>query len=60
LARGLAKVYADSLETRKTMTLEFLLSHRYLQREIFIDNLLVRVHFLIMMIRLTGLAPWGV
>jgi len=27
--------------------------------EFFIDNLLVRIHFLIMMIRWTGLAPWG-
>jgi len=28
------------------------------EREFFIDNLLVRVHFIIMMIRWTGLAPW--
>ena len=28
------------------------------QREIFIDNLLVRIHFIIVMIRWTGLAPW--
>jgi len=27
-------------------------------REFFIDNLLVRVHFIIVMIRWTGLAPW--
>ena len=25
----------------------------------FIDNLLVRIHFIIVMIRWTGLAPWG-
>ena len=28
------------------------------KREFFIDNLLVRVHFIIVMIRWTGLAPW--
>ena len=28
------------------------------QREFFIDNLLVRIHFIIVMIRWTGLAPW--
>ena len=30
------------------------------KREFFIDNLLVRVHFIIVMIRWTGPAPWGV
>ena len=29
-----------------------------LERELFIVNLLVRVHFVIVMIRWTGLAPW--
>jgi len=28
------------------------------QREFFIENLLVRIHFIIEMIRWTGLAPW--
>ena len=28
------------------------------EREFFIDNLLVRIHFIIKMIRWTGLAPW--
>ena len=28
------------------------------EREFFIDNLLVRTHFVIVMIRWTGLAPW--
>ena len=28
------------------------------EREFFTDNLLVRVHFIIVMIRWTGLAPW--
>ena len=27
-------------------------------REIFIDNLLVRIHYIIVMMRWTGLAPW--
>ena len=29
-----------------------------LEREFFIDNLLVRVHFIIVIIWWTGLAPW--
>ena len=29
-----------------------------LEREFFIDNQLVRIHFIIVMIRWTGLAPW--
>ena len=33
-------------------------AHASLQREFFIDNLLVRIHFIIVMIRWTGLAPW--
>jgi len=28
------------------------------EREFFIDNLLVRIHFIVEMIRWTGLAPW--
>ena len=28
------------------------------EREFFIDNLLVRIHFINVMIRWTGLAPW--
>ena len=28
------------------------------ERQFFIDNLLVRIHFIIVMIRWTGLAPW--
>ena len=31
---------------------------RFSEREFFIDNLLVRIHFIIVMIRWTGLAPW--
>ena len=30
------------------------------EREFFIDNLLVRIHFVIVMIRWTGLAPWEI
>ena len=29
-----------------------------LERQFCIDNLLVRIHFIIVMIRWTGLAPW--
>jgi len=28
------------------------------ERELVIDNILVRIHFIIVMIRWTGLAPW--
>jgi len=28
------------------------------EREFFIDNILVRIHFIIVVIRWTGLAPW--
>jgi len=35
-----------------------LLSLPALAREFFIDNLLVRIRFIIVMIRWTGLAPW--
>jgi len=31
---------------------------RLLEREFFIDNLLVRIHYIIVMIKWTGLAPW--
>ena len=33
-------------------------THQHAHREFFIDNLLVRIHFIIVMIRWTGLAPW--
>ena len=29
------------------------------ERNFFIDNLLVQIHLIIVMIRWTGLAPWG-
>ena len=32
--------------------------HGNSQREFLVDNLLVRIHFMIVMIRWTGLAPW--
>jgi len=32
--------------------------HSQRESEFFIDNLLVRIHFIIVMIRWTGLAPW--
>jgi len=38
---------------RMEMLLEMLI-----EKEFFIDNLLVRNHFIIVMIRWTGLAPW--
>ena len=32
----------------------------FAEREFFIDNLMVRIHIIIALIRWTGLAPWGV
>jgi len=46
LSRGAA---SDSLPASRVI---------FLEREFFIDNLLVRIHFIIVMIRWTGLAPW--
>jgi len=34
------------------------LAYARFQRELVIDNLLVRIHFIILMIRWAGLAPW--
>jgi hypothetical protein len=34
--------------------------HRNPERAFFIDNLLARVHFIIVMISWTGLAPWEI
>jgi len=34
------------------------MNHTLPGREFFIDNLLVRIHFIIVMIRWIGLAPW--
>ena len=31
---------------------------RLAEREFFIDDLMVRIHFIIVMIEWTGLAPW--
>ena len=28
------------------------------ERDFFVDNIMVRIHFIIVMIRWTGLAPW--
>ena len=33
-------------------------AHTGAEREVFVDNLLVQIHFVIVMIRWTGLAPW--
>ena len=30
------------------------------EREFFVHNLLVRIHFIVVMIRWTGLAPWEI
>ena len=35
-----------------------ILSHHLIEREFFIVNLLVRIHFIIVMSRWTGLVPW--
>ena len=47
--------------SRKEFALQMHLSKddpKVREREFFIDNLLVRIHFIIVMIRWPGLAPW--
>ena len=48
--------FSDS-KTSVSAHLEFIASS-VSQREFFIDNLVVRIHFIIVMIRWTSLAPW--
>jgi len=50
--------YPPLVQVRKTRTFLSRYLPPALEREIFIDNLLVRMHFIIVMIRRTGLAPW--
>jgi len=52
LAGALLTTESGHLPTR--IDSEFVLS----EREFFIDNLVVRIHFIIVMIGWTGLAPW--
>ena len=50
-----------SRERRKWNFPEFLEANRFFpvpERESFIENLLVRIHCIIVIIRWTGLAPW--
>ena len=53
-----AKVDVDKLGTGPTLLKVASLNPKLTEREFFIDNLLVRIHFFIVMIRWTGLAPW--
>ena len=49
--------YPRTFEGFCTSALEFVKGRYFKEREIFIDNLLVRIDFIIVMIRWTGLAP---
>ena len=49
-------LYEEAKATSGVPNFASALRHR--EREFFIDNLLVRIHFIIVMIRWTGLAPW--
>ena len=49
---------ADEAGREEELVAEHPLRRHCRQREFFIDNLLVRIHFIIVMIRWTGLAPW--
>ena len=44
--------------TAKTPNLQELHPPATVERKFFIDNFLVRIHFVIVMIKWTGLAPW--
>ena len=51
--------HLESLDKQKEDRLKQLASGYPFKRESsFFDNLLVRIHFIIVMIRWTGLAPW--
>jgi len=54
LSCSLLPTYADALEARA----EVVRALPYREREFFIDNLPVRIHFIGVMIRWTGLVPW--
>jgi len=45
---GAAALHPERIKERMSLAI----------REFFIDNLLVRIHFIIVMIKWTGLAPW--
>jgi len=38
--------------------MESIQDHEEMKRELFLDNLLVRIHHIFVVIRWTGLAPW--
>ena len=56
LTGGTPVVFSYGRGTPERSMLPAGMQHR--ERELFIDNLLVRIHFIIVMIRWTGLAPW--
>jgi len=56
LLRELVRLETESLTAPHFSAAEVACTTRV--REFFIENLLVRIHFIIMMIRWTGLAPW--
>ena len=50
--------FPDGLDLHLLRQTIFSDRHHYREKEFFIDNLLVRIYFIIVMIRWTGLAPW--
>ena len=57
IERGLV-TQGKGLEVRARPSRQSARPSSTLEREVFIDNPLVRIHFIIVMIRWTGLAPW--
>jgi len=53
---GVRVLMRSLLESRECVLRVFSVSSS--EREFFVDNLLVRIHFIMVMIRWTGLAPW--
>jgi len=57
-----AAIEGETMEVRRAahsfVPLHLLADSDERERELFIDNLQVRIHFVIVMIRWTGLAPW--
>ena len=50
----------ETLPIERELEPSWLCSRLTTERKFFIDNLLVRIHFIIVMIRWTGLAPWEI
>ena len=59
MARGPVHQIITVIKWIRTSRLSTKNDHPCVEREFFIDNILVRIHFITVMIWWTDLAPWG-